>query len=207
MAIYLDEQELTLEATSLKDVVQAANAQALSQGRIVVEISLDGQVIPADQLASRQAESLPQGKDVHLVSSRPSELAIDTLNQCLQSLDEARKITSDAAQLLQQDDTTAAIEQIAQSMSIWQQVQAVVSQSTQLTGIDLNTRELDGEPINDIIRKHVTHLTELRDLLKAKDSLGLADVLTYEWPSVLDRWQQLVGEMITWIEEEDKTND
>lgn len=207
MAIYLDEQELAVEATSIKDVIQAANAQALSLGRIVVEITLDGQVIPANELETRQAELLPTGKDVHLVSSRPSELAIDTLNQCTLALDEARSATSEAAQLLQQDKVTAAIEQIAKSVGIWQQVQAVVSQSTQLTGIDLNTRQLDGEPINDIIQQHVGHLTELRDLLQSRDTLGLADVLTYEWPGVLDRWQQLICEMITWIEQEDKTDE
>jgi hypothetical protein len=207
MAIYLDELELTLDAVSIKDVIQAANAQALAQGRIVVEISMGGQVLPADQLELRQAEPLPIGEDIHLVSSRPSELAIDTLNQCTLALDEARKITAEAAELLQQDKTAAAIEQIGKSVNIWQQVQAVVSQSTQLTGIDLNTRELDGEPINAIIQQHVGHLTELRDLLTARDTLGLADVLTYEWPSVLDRWQQMICEMITWIEQEDKTDE
>lgn len=207
MAIYLDEQELTLDATSIKDVIQAANAQAMSLGRIVVEVSLDGQVIAADELESRQEESIPVDKDICLLSSRPSELAIDTLNQCMLALDEARKATSEAAQMLQQDNVNAAVEQIAKSVNIWQQVQAVVSQSTQLTSIDLNTRQLDGEPINDIIQQHVGHLTELRDLLQARDTLGLADVLTYEWPGVLDRWQQLIGEMITWIQQEDKTDE
>ena len=202
MAIYLDEQELTLEATSVKDVIQAANAQALAAGRIVVEISLDWQVIPADQLQARQEDVLPDGADVRLVSAHPSELAIDTLNQCSMALDDARKVTQDAAELLQQDKTVQATEEIAKSITIWQQVQAVVSQTTQLTKIDLNTRKLDGEPINDIIGQHVTHLTDLRDLLQSKDTLGLADVLTYEWPGVLDRWQQLIGQMIIWIEEE-----
>lgn len=202
MAIYLDEQELTLEATSVKDVIQAANAQAMAAGRIVVEISLDGQVIPADQLQAKQEDALPEGAEIRLISALPSELAIDTLNQCTLALDEARKITADAAELLQQDKSTQAIEEIAKTVGIWQQVQAVVSQSTQLTGIDLNTRKLDGEPINDIIQQHVTHLTELRDLLQSKDTLGLADVLTYEWPNVLTRWQQLIGQMIIWIEEE-----
>lgn len=207
MAIYLDEQELTLDATSIKDVIQAANAQANSQGRIVVEVSLGGTVIPASELEARQDEALPTGQDICLLSSKPSELAIDTLNQCTLALDEARKVTAEAAQLLQQDNINGAIEQIAMSVNIWQQVQAVVSQSTQLTGIDLNTRQLDGEPINDIIQQHVGHLTELRDLLQSRDTLGLADVLTYEWPGVLDRWQQLICEMITWIEQEDKTNE
>jgi hypothetical protein len=207
MAIYLDEQELTLEASSLKEVITAANEKAISQKRIVVEVSIDGQVIPANELAQRQDESLPKGTDVHLVSSRPSDLAIDTLNQCTLALDEARKFTSEAAEMLQQDNVNGATEQIARSVGIWQQVQAVVSQSTQLTGIDLNTRQLDGEPINDIIQQHVNHLTELRDLLQARDTLGLADVLTYEWPGVLDRWQQLICEMITWIEQENKTDD
>ncbi len=207
MAIYLDEQELTLDATSIKEVITAANEKAINQRRIVVEVAIDGQVVPAKELEARQDESVPEGVDVHLVSSRPSELAIDTLNQCTLALDEARKFTSEAADLLQQDNVNGATEQIAKSVNIWQQVQAVVAQSTKLTGIDLNERKLDGEPINDIIQQHVNHLTELRDLLQARDTLGLADVLTYEWPGVLDRWQQLICEMITWIEQEDKTDD
>lgn len=208
MAIYLDEQELKVDALCLKDVIQAANAQALAQGRIIVEITFDGQVIPADELESRQEDPLPVGQDICLVSSRPGELAIDTLNQCTLALDEARKVTAEAAELLQQDKMTSAVERIGKSVGIWQQVQAVVSQSTQLTGIDLNERKLDGEPINAIIQQHVSHLTELRDLLQARDTLGLADVLIYEWPGVLDRWQQLICEMITWIEQEEaKTDD
>ncbi len=207
MAIYLDEQELTLDATSIKEVITAANEKAINQRRIVVEVAIDGEVVPAQELEARQDESVPQGVDVRLVSARPSDLAIDTLNQCTLALDEARKFTSEAAEQLQQDNVNGATEQIAKSVNIWQQVQAVVAQSTKLTGIDLNERKLDGEPINDIIQQHVNHLTELRDLLQARDTLGLADVLTYEWPGVLDRWQQLICEMITWIEQEDKTDD
>ncbi len=205
MTIHLDDNLVQWQGETLGEILQAAQDAVASTGRIVVEISVDGQALLEDQIQQRQDE--PVGNlPIRFISAHPRELAIDALNETCLLLDQARTLHAEAAELLRQDKTTEAMAQMAQLFGLWQQTQAAVLQSVQLVGLDLTNKKLDDEPVVDLIRNLADQLKELRDLLGSADVLGLADAMAYEWPQTLDQWQHLIGELIGWIQEDDNNH-
>jgi len=68
-----------------------------------------------------------------------------------------------------------------------------------LVGVNLDEQTLDDKPVAETINALAAQLRELRDLLTSGDTVALADSLAYEWTETVDRWQRLIGELVTWI--------
>ena len=197
MAIYLDGQPADLAGDTLGAVIDAARARLAAAGRLLVEVSLNGEAYHGDDLRA-QRQSPVGGGEVILVSADPRELAGTTLQQVRASLEDARAAQHDAAERFQQDQPAEAMQQVGRAIEVWQGTQQAVVQSARLVGIDLNQRVFENQPMSVVIDSLVLQLRSLRDLLSAGDTVGLADSLAYEWPELTDRWDRLLGEMIVW---------
>jgi len=197
MAIYLDGQPVDLAGDTLGAVIDAARGRLTSAGRMLVEVTFNGEPYFGDDLQA-QRQSPIGGGEVILVSAEPRELAGTTLQQVRASLEDARAAQHDAAERFQQDQPAEAMQQVGRAIEVWQGTQQAVLQSARLVGIDLNQRVFEDQPMNVVIEALVLQLRNLRDLLTAGDTVGLADSLAYEWPELTDRWDRLLGEMIVW---------
>jgi hypothetical protein len=198
MSIYLDDDPADFTGGDLAAVLEQASDRLAESGRLVVEVQRDGKTLSAADLDEQQ-NTLIGDSDWRLYSVDPRELAVQTLEQVAQRLDEARLAQAEAAELFQEDRAAEALKQITDAIDAWQESQQAVRQTAALVGIELDGRCVDGQPVEQIINLMVDQLKELRDLLTAGDTVALADALAYEWPQTIDRWQALVGQMIEWV--------
>jgi len=199
MATYLDGQSVALGGDTLGAVIDAACDQLDAGGRIIVEVEVNGLTLVGDELTAARAESVAE-KEVRLVSAVPQELAVDALQLASQRLNDARSSQGEAADLLQQDQSQPAFSKIGEAVTAWQQTQMAVLSSSQLLGLNLDEQLLDNEPVSETVNALIKQLRELHELLLAADTVALADALAYEWPETIDRWQQLINQMIQWVE-------
>lgn len=199
MPIYLDDKPVELAGDDLAAVLTAAREKAAESGRVIVEVSIDGERLVDSDLDAGQDRAIDDS-DVRLATADPAHLAVDTLTQVRSLLDELRQVQSEAADLFQQDKPAEAIQKVAAAMGIWQQTQQAVLHSAILTQLSLDEKTIDGQPVNDTINLLADQLRELRDALAGGDTVTVADALSYEWPGTIDRWQALVDQMITWIQ-------
>lgn len=198
MSIYLDDDPADFTGGDLAAVLEQASDSLAESGRLVVEVQRDGKTLSAADLDEHQ--NTPVGdSEWRLYSVDPRELAVQTLEQVTQRLDEARQAQAEAAELFQEDRAAEALEQIAKAVDAWQESQQAVRQTAALVGLELDGRSVDDQPVEQIINLMIDQLKELRDLLAAGDTVALADALAYEWPQTIDRWQALVGQMIEWV--------
>ena len=202
MAIFLDDEPVQLEGGDLETVLTAASAQLGERGRVVVEVQLDGLPIVADNYAQHQGTSVSDS-EVRLYSANPRELTVTTLQQVKAHLDQARQAQLQAAELFQQDKQAQALEQVIQVIEVWQQVQQAVLHSVQLLRIDVDEKQVDGQTVVELTDSLIEQLKGLHELLVVVDTVGLADVMAYEWPETADRWERLITELIGWIEQQD----
>ncbi len=200
MPIYLDDEAITLSGDSLGDVLHSAREQIADQGRVVVEVQIDGQSLVDREIDEQQDAAIGE-REVRLFTADPVTLAVGTLGQVRDVLDVAHRVQTDAAELFQQDRSADAIQRVAEAMSIWQQTQQAVLHSAVLLEIDLDQREVDGVPVSETVNDLITHLVSLRDQLAAGDTVAVADALAFEWPQTIERWQKLIDAMIGWIEQ------
>lgn len=197
MPIFLDDQELDLEMTELGLTLQAVTQQLEPQGRVIVEVILDGLSLVGDQLVQASNQAI-HDSELRLYTANPLELAVSVLQQVQQRLDEAGKAQADAAALLQRDQPGQAMNRLAEALQVWQQVQQAVLHSSQLVGMDLAGRTFEGQPMTAATDGLLAQLEELRDKIQGGDTVALADALQYEWPPTVERWQRLIGQIIQW---------
>ena len=201
MAIFLDDEPVQLEGGDLESVLAAASTRLGERGRVVVEVQLDGLPIVASNYAEHQDTSVSD-TELRLYSADPHELTVTTLQQVKAHLDQARQAQLQAAELFQQDKQAQALEQVIQVIEVWQQVQQAVLHSVQLLRIDVDEKQVDGQTVVELTDSLIEQLKGLHELLTTVDTVGLADVLAYEWPETADRWERLIAELISWIEQQ-----
>jgi hypothetical protein len=202
MKIYLDDEPATFSAPDLAGILTAAQQQLAPAGRSVVEIQIDGQVISGDDI-NRYLDGRSSLGDasIHLYSADPRVLAVEVLQQVQQQLDVARDEQAAAAEAFQQDNTADGIAHVGSAINIWLQVQQAVTYGSAMANVKLDEKSFEGQSVPQHIQNLLDQIRQLRDLLAQRDTLGLADMLAYEWAPTLDLWQRLVGQVILWIQE------
>lgn len=195
MPVFIDDQATTLPGDTVAQVMQQAQTRITDQGRMIVEVQLDGRTLVDDALD--HASELPMADaELRLYTADPATLCIESLEQARPRLDQAQQLTQQASELLQQDQTPTAMQHLGEILAVWQQVQQVVSHVLALSQIDPEALTVDGETAQQMIHSLVERFEEMREQVVAGDAVALADALAYEWPETAGKWQQLIDAMI-----------
>ncbi len=191
MPVILDDKAIEVQGLDLGTVLQAVGDQLAEQGRIVAEVMIDGKAVVGEELeALAQAPVL--AVEVKIVSAEAKALAGEVLGQVRGALAEVRQLQADAADDLQADDPQAAFEKLGGAIEAWLQTHSAIVSCSALMGVDVQALDVQGTAGHAMTERLVASLTELKGLLEDRDPVGLADALAYEWPEVVDQWDQLV---------------
>jgi len=194
MGIYLDDEIVELAGSDLGSVLGAAQQQLQGQGRVVVEVQVDGRTLVGDEVSDQQHQPIAD-TEVRLYSANPRELAGEVLDQVRQRLEDARRLQQEAATSLQQDNSAEALHHISSLIEIWMQTQQAVLYSVAILDIDLDGFKINGQPMAELAEELISQLKALKQLIGDGDMVALADVLAYEWPGIVDQWDELVGNL------------
>ncbi|MFW6032405.1 MAG: hypothetical protein ACOCTI_03430 [Phycisphaeraceae bacterium] len=199
MAILIDEQRTELAGSTLAEVLDSAQNELQPRGRVVVEVALDGRSLSGPDLETEQDAAVAD-RDVRLTTADPRQLVAQTLRQVDDRLEEARELQNEAAELLQQDKPSSAMDRVGEAINIWLQAQQAVLNSAMLLGIDLDQLTIDGEPLKSFTDELLEQLQNVKELLGSQDTVALADALAYEWPELVDRWHRLLATLVAHVE-------
>lgn len=206
MSTFVDDQPVDLTGDDLGSLLASARSHLAPSGRVIVDVQIDGEQLTNEQLSDQQAVKTA-GREVRLYTADPQTLAVDTLRQVHGRLHEAGQMQQRAAELLQQDQTAEALQQVASAIEIWLQTQQAVQHSSELLSVDLDALTVDNQPLSELTDGLITQLKELKESLNAGDTVGLADALAYEWPQTVERWERLVNALIERIEQPTESAD
>lgn len=199
MAVYLDDQAVELTGGSLVEVLRAAQQRIAPDGRVLVEVRLDGESLTGDKLA-QSSESDVTAVEVRLYSADPKVIAADALDQVRRKLAVVRQGQQEAAELFQQDRGLEALRTLAAWIDAWLQVQQAVTEAASLVSIDLAEFDVDGTPGSKLMEQLIGGLRELKDGIIRQDTVALSDALLYEWPAIVDQWDRLIERLVDTID-------
>lgn len=199
MSTFLDDETIDLPQTSLAAAVAAAQERLHTDGRLIVEVQLDGEKISPEQIEEQQANSI-EGKELRFYSANPRELASEAIQQARLLLGEAGSAQQEAADLLQQDEPTDALQRISLAMGAWQQAQQAVLNGSLLVGVDLDDLTFEDQSVTLIVNELLEQFQQLKTLISSGDTVALADALAYEWSATTERWDRLMGHLAQTIE-------
>lgn len=184
----------------MSELLASIHQQLEPQGRVVVEVKIDGQSVTGDALDSTKPTE--PTSDIRVTTAKPGDLVVGILEDVRTQLNQSQQMQQQAAELLQQDEPAKALELVRSSIDGWLQAQQAVSQSAQLLTLDLSAIVVDEQPVLERMQELVESLNELKDALVANDYVALADMLQYEWPDITERWDAALDAIVKHVEAE-----
>jgi hypothetical protein len=200
MEALLDDRQLTLSRHSLAAALAAARSEAEAAGRVVVEVSVDGLIVPEAALASPSDADLGP-RVVRFTTADPRQLVAGTLRELPALLDEAREQQAEAAKCLNTSDTAGGMKAMQTALTNWETVRSVVANGLALLGIEpkdiqLNVANREGERRSIDVEQRISaladKLTKLREAMRSQDWVGVSDVLGYDLGDEADEWSLML---------------
>ncbi len=194
MQIWLDSEPCDLQADSVGTAIAACASLAEERGRMIVEIEVDGEAWGQPQLEEPECLGRMAG-EVRLTSAEPRDLVQQTFVDAVAALEEAETLQTRAAEKIQADQQTEAMDEIREVCGIWLAVRQAVQQGTELIDVDLNELKVNDTTAPEIIEQLRKQLMVVREQLEAQDHLALADTLLYDFPGVIQNWRDMLDSL------------
>ncbi len=194
MQILIDDLPCDMDANTVGEAIEGAAELARDRGRLIVDVTVDGDRWTQADLASTRRHA-QTAQVVRFSSAEPVELVRHTFADALDALAEADELQREAAELLQSDRGTVAMDKLGEAVSIWLCVQEAIMNGTKLVGLDLDTVTIGGKPLPEAIARLSDHLNAIRTGLKQSNMIELADTLLYEFPPIVEEWRRLLTEL------------
>ena len=97
-----------------------------------------------------------------------------------------------AAELLQANQSSAALAELGDALGIWGAVREAIVKAAEAMAIDLDALRVGDDSIGDVLARLSEHLRALRSALETGDPVGLSDTLLYDMPEVVGEWRELL---------------
>ncbi len=193
MNIWIDDTQLEA-APDLDTALEQARLHAESQGRLIVDILVDGQ--PAtDALFDEDASDLPPISELRFTTANTAALVNDTIDTAIESIELLKADQQAGAQQIREGDMDNAMQSLRAIMEGWQAMRDIVDQITQITNLDINTLTVNQQPAIEIINKLSKSLEDVRETLKNEDWSLLGDTIEYDLNELADEWSTLLSAM------------
>ncbi len=194
MQILIDEVPCNMDAGTVGEAIKSASDLARDRGRLIVDVTVDGsRLTEADLTSSRRHDEAAE--IIRFTSADPVEIVTHAFEDAQDALAEANELQREAAELLQSDQHTVAMDKLNEAVAIWLSVQEAIVKGAQVVGLDLDTVNVGGAPLQDMIHRLNECLKIVRRGLQDRDEIALADTLLYEFPQVVEQWRGLLRDL------------
>jgi len=198
MPVTVDRKPLAADELGLRTVGHVL-AHLQKDNRLVVHVLIDGQEPDLDRLPAIK-QSLLNGHTLFIETADPREMALEVLGEVQTQLNEADRLKTEAAELLQKNQNVKAMEKLAGCFSTWQHAQESVLKTAQLLRIDLTRVVVGKQSLTDLLREFMTQLRTIRTALENRDFVSLSDILMYETTETSAQWRNALQSMRDAIE-------
>lgn len=186
MKATLDGHDLTLERPSLAAAIEAAALRAREQGRIVVEVRVDGQPVEANAIDHASDEPLGD-KHVEMISTDPASLVRVTLFDAADAMDGSQDEHAACAEMIHRGEITQAMGALAQLLATWQAVREAIIQGGAAMGQNLAAYAGEGK-LNERTEALSKQLDALKRAVADDDLPALADLLEEDLRTEAGLW-------------------
>lgn len=186
MKATLDGQSLTIDRPSLAAALEAGVTSAREQGRIIVEVFLDGKPLQGDALGEPSDEEI-KAEHIEMTSTDPSSLVRVTLFDAADAMDSAQDEHAACAEMIHRGDIGAAMGLLGQLLSTWQAVREAITQGGAAIGQPLSDFAGDGK-LDERTEALSKQLDDLKRAVGNDDLSTVADLLEDDLRSEAGLW-------------------
>lgn len=209
--IYVDEQPLHWEfpaSATVAEVFHAVRDAILDEGRVVVQMHLDGTVLEWEDGSPEWQDPFDDAKALHIVSDRPIALSSALMDRAIESLPELQKMQERAARLVRHEETqTRGVEMTLDALSRWKELQEAIVGVRALHQIDFDQPPWEefGEDLGTAFRHVSERISEMREAFELRDFILVADLLEFELTPLIDTWMDVCTRFAALLRQEFST--
>lgn len=182
MRILLDDCETSLRADTVAGALTAASELVTGNGRLIVEVFVDGVAWSEEDLSSGEYTARPAG-EVRMTTAHPAELLRDTFAHAAEAVLNAEEIQRAAAKLMQANQVRSGFDRLLEALAIWGSVQTAVARGLELGVVTRDEIRAKGIDLDGALTALDRQLRTLRDSMVAQDATAVSDCLLYEFPA------------------------
>jgi hypothetical protein len=186
MRILLDETEAPIAAQTVGDALRQAADLAGRQGRMIVEVEVDGIRWSEEDLSTAQGS--PRGaSELKLHTAHPAELLHETFTHAADAIVDVEALQCEAAKHLQAGRTKEGLHGLLEALAVWGAVQTGFSHGLQLGVLSPEVLQARGIDVDGPTQALEAKLRDLRQSIVDQDFTTLSDCLLYELPPTAQR--------------------
>ena len=199
MQILLDSDPCEMKAQTVGEAIAAAATLAQTQGRLIIDVIVDGLRWSEQQLDSAEQNDTT-AETIEFITAEPKELVLQTFEDAADALSDADALQKEAAELLQSDQSIICMDKLAEALSIWLTVQQAIVKGSQVVELQLDSISVKKVPITESIARLNENLQLLRSALQQDDQVAVADALLYEFPDIINEWRTILEHLQSLVE-------
>jgi hypothetical protein len=192
MRILLDDRETPLQADTIAVALREAAALVERDGRMIVEVEVDGVAWAEEDLASAE-HTARSAAEIRLATAHPAELLRDTFMHATEAILNAEEIQRNAAKLLQANQQGEGLSRLLEALAIWGSVQTAVSRGLELGIVTREALKDRGVDLDGAVAALDGQLRSLRDAMQSQDPTAISDCLMYEFPPIARRFAETLA--------------
>lgn len=198
MSVTVDHEPLAVKELGFSTVGQVLS-HLQKDNRLVVQVLIDGQQPFFDEVCRLRQTAL-EGHTIYIETADPRTLAMQVLEEIAAQIEQADPARTEAAELLQKNQTAKALEKLGGCIRVWQDARDAVVKTADLLRINLTSIATDGRPLAQLIEDFSTQLRQIKSALEQRDYVSLGDVLLYEMEQSSQQWIAAIAAMRELIE-------
>lgn len=171
---------ITGEPQTLLDVMAAARIFLQEKQRVVVKLTLDGEIVTLDQIDAVAQRALTGIKVIDICSDSIKHLVEQSLSELQLVLPDLPQACRDLAQLFQGDDPESGFEPFHRLADIWRHVKIRETEIAHAMDIDIESMLVNETPVHMLHGELNQYLSEAAEAIEAGDCILLGDLLEYE---------------------------
>ncbi len=173
---------------TIQALVKEVCSSPQATGRLVVALSCDGDLVPAERLGAVLESSVEGYAQLELQTVPICEQVMATLAQAIAVLRQAHELRIEAADRLNEGRQEAAMAAIQKVLEVFKQVQQTTIFSAQLLEIDLESLSAEGRTFIETLSLVKDQLNQLKAGMENQDFVLVSDALRYDLGDVVDAW-------------------
>ncbi len=179
------------EGTLLGEVLDAARLEALRDGRVVVEMKVDGRVVDSGAEEKLKGRPVSEVEMLEVRTRVPGELASETLLELSRHMERVEENVEGIVGHLEANRVSEAMELLGGCCNIWGVLQEAMVRIGVLLGLKYDEMEVEGKSVGDWITGLKELLEGVNEALQNRDFVSLGDILRYGLSPAMRNWREI----------------
>lgn len=185
-------------APTVANVFEKVRDDILDQGRIVVQVLLDGTLIEWNDGSPHWSMSFVDPMELQVKTDLPLALSSALLGRAIESLPDLVTLHERAAAAIRGADQEGGVEMTLALLGTWRELQEAIVSVCALHKIDFESEHWKsfGEELGPALRRVSEQIGELKEAFELRDFILVGDLLAYELAPMASAWETVCTRLL-----------